>query len=353
MMGDASNSGWLQISKHQALKIMSKYCWADVQSKEGAFTQCTTRISPRMALVVDACRWAKIAARCRLCLWCGPPTGEMEARLAGTREAIRLGSCSLRRIVSSKDEHLLRRRSQGLETHLSGGLGVLEHAGDEVDEFTHGALSMTKEVLHAWADVFNNVAVNYVSSCRPCALTSRWYPVTDVERPADKSAFGCIIRLLAVSQNIGCVPKGFFSEKRAQATPNQRMPLATHLNMKDMLTAIDTAETFNGTLAQFQTRESWWEREVMKNFNVLAFHFCHACFAPVSGASESSFHSVSVSLTRSVAVNRELPSRVPLIESVCSAAEAVFIEYYTLLEKTWAVGLPTRLLYVMCQGLCR
>ena len=42
---------------------------------------------------------------------------------------------------------------------------------------------MTKEVLHARADVFyNKVAVIYASGCRPSALTSRWYPVTDVER---------------------------------------------------------------------------------------------------------------------------------------------------------------------------
>ena len=54
MMGDASNSGWLQISMHQTMKIMSKYCWADVQSKEGAFTQCTSRILLRIALVVRA-----------------------------------------------------------------------------------------------------------------------------------------------------------------------------------------------------------------------------------------------------------------------------------------------------------
>ena len=57
LMGDASNSGWLQISKHQTMKIMSRYCWADVQSKEGAFTHCATRISPRTALVVDVFRW--------------------------------------------------------------------------------------------------------------------------------------------------------------------------------------------------------------------------------------------------------------------------------------------------------
>ena len=70
------------------------------------------------------------------------------------------------------------------------------------------------------------------------------------------------------------------------------------------------------------------------------------------GPAEHPFDSVSVSLTRCVAVDRELPSRVPMIESVCSAAEAVFIEDYTLMEKTWAVGLPTRLLYVKCQGSC-
>ena len=106
---------------------------------------------------------------------------------------------------------------------------------------------------------FYEVAVNCVSGCRPSALTSRWYPVSDRCRTsADKSAFGCIIRLLAVFQNIGCVPK-VFCEKRAQAPPNQRTLFVKHLNTKDMLTAVDIAAIFSGTLAQFQARESWWE----------------------------------------------------------------------------------------------
>ena len=213
MIDPASNSGWLQISMHQTMKIMSKYCWADVQSKEGAFTQCTSRISPRTALVVDVCGWAQIAARCRPCLWCGPPPGEMEARLAGTREASGLVLVPCVGLFQSPNQHLSRRRSQGMATHLSVvwvASWLLLHAGDEVDEFTQGVLSMTKKVLHAWADVFNNkVAVNYVSGCRPSALTTPWYPVSDRCRTsANKSAFGCITRLLAVSQNIGCVPKG-------------------------------------------------------------------------------------------------------------------------------------------------
>ena len=177
------------------------------------FTQCTSRISPRTALVVDVCRWAQIAARCRLCLWCGPPPGEMEARLAGTREASGLVLVPCVGLFQSPNQHLSRRRSQGMATHLSVvwvASWLLLHAGDEVDEFTQGVLSMTKKVLHAWADVFNNkVAVNYVSGCRPSALTTPWYPVSDRCRTsANKSAFGCITRLLAVSQNIGCVPKG-------------------------------------------------------------------------------------------------------------------------------------------------
>ena len=84
--------------------------------------------------------------------------------------SIQLGSCSLRRIVSSKKEHLLRRRGQGLETHLSVvwvASWLLLHAGDEVDECTHGVLSMTKEILHAWAHVFNDkYDVNYASGQR-------------------------------------------------------------------------------------------------------------------------------------------------------------------------------------------
>ena len=185
----------------------------------------------------------------------------------------------------------------------------------------------------------------------PSALISRWFPVTDVERRLTSPL------LVASSDCSRCLKtlvvfRKFFSEKRAQAATNQRMPLVTHLNTKDMLTAIDTAETCNETFAQFQARESWWEREVMENFNVPAFHFVMHVLHQSRGPADNPFDSVSVPLTRSVAVDRELPSRVPMIESVCSAAEAIFIEYYTLLEKTWAVGLLTRLLYVMCQGSC-
>ena len=68
------------------------------------------------------------------------------------------------------------------------------------------------------------------------------------------------------------------------------MQLVKHLNTKEMLTAVDTAGTFNGILAQFQARENHGgRREVVKNFNVPAFHFCPACFAPVLRAIESSF----------------------------------------------------------------
>ena len=132
---------------------------------------------------------------------------------------------------------------------------------------------MSKEILHAWVDVFNDaVAVNYASGNWPRAFASRWYPVTDAERRLTSPL------LVASSDCSRCLKtfivfRKFFSKKRAQATTNQRMPMVTHLNTKDMLTAIDTAETFNETLAQFQARESWWEREVMENFNVPAFHF--------------------------------------------------------------------------------
>ena len=44
---------------------------------------------------------------------------------------------------------------------------LLLHAGDEVDEFTHGVLSMTKEIAHAWAHVFyDEYDVNYASGRR-------------------------------------------------------------------------------------------------------------------------------------------------------------------------------------------
>ena len=38
-MGDASNAGLFQNSKRQALKIMSKYCWARVHSNERAHVE--------------------------------------------------------------------------------------------------------------------------------------------------------------------------------------------------------------------------------------------------------------------------------------------------------------------------
>ena len=49
---------------------------------------------------------------------------------------------------------------------------------------------------------------------------------------------------------------------------------------------------------------------------------CHECFASVSLASGSCFFNwVSVPSTQSVAVDRALPSRVSMIEFVCSAVE--------------------------------
>ena len=39
VIGDASSAGLFQNSKRQTLKIMFKYCWADVQSTERAYAE--------------------------------------------------------------------------------------------------------------------------------------------------------------------------------------------------------------------------------------------------------------------------------------------------------------------------
>ena len=81
----------------------------------------------------------------------------MEARHAGTREASGLFLVLCVGLFQRPNQDLLRRRSQGMATHLSVvwvASWLLLHAGDEVHEFTQIVLSMTKEVLHARADVF-------------------------------------------------------------------------------------------------------------------------------------------------------------------------------------------------------
>ena len=163
-------------------------------------------------------------------------------------------------------------------------------------------------------------AVNYASGRR--------YPVRDVERrltsPLLVASSGCsrCPRTLLVFRKVE-------SEQRAKATVNQRKPLVTHESTKEMLTAITTAETSIETLAHFKARESRWEREMLDNFNVSAFCFVMHVLPLFRGLAHHPFDSVNVSWTRSVAVDREM------VESVCSAAEGIFIEYYTLLEKLW------------------
>ena len=70
----------------------------------------------------------------------------------------------------------------------------------------------------------------------------------------------------------------------------------------------------------------------MDNFSVAASHLVMHVLPLFRGLAHHPFDSVNVSWTRSVAVDREM------VESVCSAAEGIFIENYTLREKTWAVG---------------
>ena len=66
-------------------------------------------------------------------------------------------------------------------------------------------------------------------------------------------------------------------------------------------------------------------------FQCSCIPLCHACFASVSRANKSC--SQQGPSTRSVAVDRVLPSRVPTIVYVCSAAEKIFSDSYLLLEE--------------------
>ena len=94
-------------------------------------------------------------------------------------------------------------------------------------------------------------------------------------------------------------------------------------NTQDMLTAVDTSGTSNETFAQFQARESRWDREMMDNFNVLAFDLVMHVLHRSRGPADHDLDWVSVSSTRPSAVDRELPSRVTMIKSVCSAADMI------------------------------
>ena len=94
-------------------------------------------------------------------------------------------------------------------------------------------------------------------------------------------------------------------------------------NTQDMLTAVDTSGTSNETFAQFQARESRWDREMMDNFNVLAFDLVMHVLHRSRGLADHDLGWVSVSSTRPSAVDRELPSRVTMIKSVCSAADMI------------------------------
>ena len=128
--------------------------------------------------------------------------------------------------------------------------------------------SMAKKILRAWADSFSDAnAVKHASGCWPKALTDRWYSTA-----ADKSAFSCIKNCSRFSQALGVFRK-VVSDIKAKATSNQTKSLVTQENTKEMLTAVDTAGTSNEPRAQFQARESRWQRELMESVSVLAIHF--------------------------------------------------------------------------------
>ena len=102
------------------------------------------------------------------------------------------------------------------------------------------------------------------------------------------------------------------SEKKAKATSNQAEPLVTQEWTKEMLTAFDTAVASHGTLAQVQAPESRWQREMMEHFNVRAFQFVVHVLHWSRGPADHAFNWASVPSIRSVAVDRQLPSRVPM-----------------------------------------
>ena len=265
---------------------------------------------------LDVSGWAQIAARCR-----PRPEGNAGNSCWNSR-GVRCGSCSSNRTVSSTNWHLLVMTPLRYGDELCRWFGLphghfctlaklMIFAGEEVE-----STSLAKKILDAWSDVYNDEdAVKYASGCWPRAFTNRWYSVTGVERPLTSPP------LVASSDSSRCSQTlvGFrkiVSEKQGQATSNQTKPLGTRENTKDMLTAIDTAGTSNETLALFQARESWWQREVMDNFNVPAFHFVMHVLHQSRGPTGHALNRVSVTSTRSVAVDRVLPSRVPTIEFV-------------------------------------
>ena len=71
----------------------------------------------------------------------------------------------------------------------------------------------------------------------------------------------------------------------------------------------------------------------MDNYNVPAFHFVMHVLHRSRGPADHAFNWVSVPSTKSVAVERALASRVPMIEFVCSAAERISNDYCLLLEE--------------------
>ena len=66
---------------------------------------------------------------------------------------------------------------------------------------------------------------------------------------------------------------------------------------------------------------------MMEHFNVPAFLFVRHFLHRSRGTADHAFHWVSVPSIRSVVVDRELPSRAPMIEFVCSVAERILNDY--------------------------
>ena len=90
----------------------------------------------------------------------------------------------------------------------------------------------------------------------------------------------------------------------------------------------------------------------MDMFNVLAFHFVMHVLHQSRGPADHAFNWVGVLSTRSVAVDREMPSWVAMIELMCSAAERILNDFHPLLEELVQWELPTRLPCVRCQASC-
>ena len=185
----------------------------------------------------------------------------------------------------------------------------------------------------------------------PGAVNNRWCSVTDVERRLTSPPLVVSSDCSRCSQTL-VVFRKIVSEKQAKATSNLTKPLVTQGNTEEMLTAIDTAGTSNENLARFQARYSRWQREMVEHSMFLHSTLSRTFCIGLGGLRIMLFNWVNDSSTRSVAVDRALPRRVPMIEFVCCAAERIFNDCHLLLEEYEQWECSQEFLCVRCHGSC-